>query len=266
MKDRVQLTREVRFGINSDGTAGGLVGNGFAGNPGLGGLGVFVVLRVAIAGRVDPQTGMLINIKEVDRTLRTVVVEKLRSAIGGGRGAQAGAIARALFAALAGAFAPHRLDRLDLEASPFLVFHVAAEEPAMVSTSLRFEFSAAHRLHAAALSDEQNRELFGRCNNPSGHGHNYELEVTVASPIDSQGQGADLAALQRVVNARVIDSFDHKHLNVDCPDFRDLNPTVENIARVIWGRLQGQVPGTLRRIRVWETPKTVCEFTGDADA
>jgi 6-pyruvoyltetrahydropterin/6-carboxytetrahydropterin synthase len=135
----------------------------------------------------------------------------------------------------------------------------------VVRVSLRFEFSAAHRLHAATLSDEENRAIFGRCNNPNGHGHNYELEVTVAGEPDSRGQVVSITDLQRAVNQHVIDVFDHKHLNLDCPEFAEktgINPTVENIARVIWTRLHGHVPGTLARIKVWETPKTVCEYEG----
>jgi 6-pyruvoyltetrahydropterin/6-carboxytetrahydropterin synthase len=258
MNDVVRLTRELRFGIEP-GTLGPR-GNGFAGNPGLEGLGAFFLLRATVAGAVDPATGMLVNIKEVDRALRDVGVPHIRRAFETNE-APARAVA-GLLTALRDAFAPHQLKAVELAPSPFLCFSQSAKEAGVLRVSLRFEFSAAHRLHADTLSDEDNRTLFGRCNNPSGHGHNYELEVTVAGEPDVRGNVISIQELQSAVNEHVIDVFDHKHLNVDCPDFAALNPTVENIARVIWGRLHGHVPGKLVRIRVWETPKTVCEYEG----
>ena len=100
--------------------------------------------------------------------------------------------------------------------SPYLSVSVDRKEAGVVKLSQRFEFSAAHRPHSAGLSEEKNWEVFGRCNNPNGHGHNYELEVTVAGG----GEAADGAVmpvleLQKIVNERVIAVFDHKHLNVD---------------------------------------------------
>jgi 6-pyruvoyltetrahydropterin/6-carboxytetrahydropterin synthase len=258
MNDLVRLTRELRFGIEPGAPA--VRGNGFAGNPGLEGLGAFFLLRATIAGTVDPHTGMLVNIKEVDHVLRDVGVPRIRHALDAH--APAAHALTALSAALRDAFVPHRLEALELAPSPYLCFSHSTKEPGVVRVSLRFEFSAAHRLHADSLSDEDNRTIFGRCNNPSGHGHNYELEVTVAGEPDPRGAVVSIQQLQTAVNTRVIDVFDHKHLNIDCPDFAALNPTVENISRVIWGRLHGHVPGKLVRIKVWETPKTVCEFEG----
>ncbi len=133
----------------------------------------------------------------------------------------------------------------------------------MVQLSLRFEFSAAHRLHAEVLSEAENWEVFGRCNNANGHGHNYELEVTVAGPADTRtGQMVSIAELQRVVNERIVDVFDHKHLNMDCADFQKLNPTVENIVQVLYRRLKSHVstPTRLVSLRLWETPKTMAEY------
>jgi len=133
----------------------------------------------------------------------------------------------------------------------------------MVQVSLRFEFSAAHRLHAENLSSEQNMNIFGRCNNPNGHGHNYELEVTITGPADKKtGHVMPLGELQRIVNEHIVDIFDHKHLNLDCADFRELNPTVENIVQVLYRRLKPHVPAPARldSLRLWETPKTMAEY------
>ena len=138
----------------------------------------------------------------------------------------------------------------------------------MITTAQRFEFSAAHRLHSEALSEKQNQEVFGRCNNPNGHGHNYEVEVSVSGepdPATGHIVAGGIPELQRIVNQQVIDRFDHKHLNLDCEEFKagsGVNPTVENIARIIFQRLKGSIPGPakLQCVKVWETPKTVAEY------
>ena len=125
-----------------------------------------------------------------------------------------------------------------------------------------FEFAAAHRLHLATLSDEENRALFGKCNNPNGHGHNYRIEVAAAIPMGSAG-GFGFAAMQKVVAREVMERFDHKHLNLDCPEFRQLSPSVENIAQVCHDLLKPAIAAqgaTLRFVRVWETDKTSCRY------
>ena len=134
----------------------------------------------------------------------------------------------------------------------------------MILLTQQFEFSASHRLHCPELSDEQNRQTFGKCNNPHGHGHNYLLEVTVAGTPDPRtGAVLPLPAFEQLVKERVIDRLDHKHLNTDTQEFREVNPSVENIARIIWNLLQDRVaPARLHRVRVWETAKTSAEYAG----
>jgi len=132
----------------------------------------------------------------------------------------------------------------------------------MVRLSQKFEFSAAHRLHNPALSDAENLATFGKCNNPLGHGHNYELQVTVAGDADSAGLLVDVGTLEQVVHERVIRRLDHKHLNLEVPEFARTIPSVENIAAVIYRLLKGHIPApaTLASVTVWETPKTWCEY------
>ena len=138
----------------------------------------------------------------------------------------------------------------------------------MVTITQSFEFAAAHRLYVPDLSEEENRRVFGKCTNPNGHGHNYVLEVTLAGePDPGSGTLVDLPVFEAAVKERVIDRFDHKHLNLDCPEFARLNPTVENITRVIWDLLEDafgpSTAGRLRTVRVWETPKTFAEYRGE---
>lgn len=231
----------------------------------LAGLVPFAAVTVTVSGGVDPRTGMLVNIKVIDGIVRDVAVGLVRGAepLGTGR------LATALFDALARELSGrgHRVEGVQFALSPYLHVAVTREERPMVRLSQRFEFSAAHRLHCASMSESENLEVFGRCNNPNGHGHNYELEVTVVgAPDPKTGAVMPVEDLQRVVTERIIDVYDHKHLNLDCVEFRDeggVNPTVENIARVLYGRLKGHIPApaVLASVRVWETPKTMCEYS-----
>jgi 6-pyruvoyltetrahydropterin/6-carboxytetrahydropterin synthase len=132
-----------------------------------------------------------------------------------------------------------------------------------VTVTRRMHFNAAHRLHNPALSDEENRKLFGPCNNPNSHGHNYELEVSVRGEIDPRtGYVADISEIKQVIEDRVASYLDHKNLNLDVPEFADLNPTAENIVVVIWNRLEGRLPATLVKIVLWETPRNSVVYDG----
>jgi 6-pyruvoyltetrahydropterin/6-carboxytetrahydropterin synthase len=128
----------------------------------------------------------------------------------------------------------------------------------------RVHFNAAHRLHNPAQSEAWNRDTFGLCNNPNYHGHNYELEVLVEGEIDpATGYVIDIARLKAIVEDRVLVHLDHKNLNLDVPWFRDLLPSAENIAVVVWNQLQPEIPaGRLLRIRLWETPRNYVEYEG----
>ncbi len=135
----------------------------------------------------------------------------------------------------------------------------------LVTVTRRLTFNAAHRVHNAALSDEENARLFGKCNNPNGHGHNYTLDVSVRGPIDERtGYVLDLGVLRQVVEERVVNRIDHKHLNLDVDFMRGVNPTSENIVVAIWRELEPAVrPGTLVRLVLWETPNNYVEYTGE---
>lgn len=133
----------------------------------------------------------------------------------------------------------------------------------MVYATRKSHFCAAHRYYDDTLSPEENRALFGKCVNT--HGHNYELEVTVAGTIDKQtGMVVNLADLDTVVKHRVIDILDHKNLEVDIDEFRNVIPTTEMIAHYIWRRLEGQIPGcTLHRVRLYENEDLFADYYGE---
>ena len=126
----------------------------------------------------------------------------------------------------------------------------------------RGHFNAAHRLHNPSWSDEKNREVFGLCNNPHYHGHNYELEVKVIGEVDPEtGYLIDLKILADLIEEEVERRFDHKNLNVEVEDFRELNPTAENICHVIWQRLRARLPERYDlAVRLYETPRNFVEY------
>lgn len=268
--------REIRFSVDRDwaraahgaeGFEGALpVTNAWGGWPSAVGVAPYLVLRVVVSGRPDPVTGYLINIRELDLLLR---VHAIPSAARGlwerGVGLTGEQLVRELWEAVRNR-SPQgcRLESLQLVTTPYLSYTVNSEDSHMVELSQQFEFSAAHRLHVPSLSDEENRRVFGKCNNPRGHGHNYQVEVTVAGAVTTEtGTVLPLPQFEAVVKREVIDRLDHKHLNEDVPEFAGLNPSVENIARVIWELLDGRLgPATLRRVRVWETAKTCAEYSG----
>jgi 6-pyruvoyltetrahydropterin/6-carboxytetrahydropterin synthase len=128
----------------------------------------------------------------------------------------------------------------------------------------RYRFSASHRLHSSHLSEEENRRVFGKCNNPHGHGHNYVLEVSMSGDVDpATGMIANLADLDAFVERQVLEELDHKSLNEDVPAFRDKVPTTENLCIEIYQRLKSFPYAKLERIRVQETGNNSFEYAGD---
>lgn len=134
-----------------------------------------------------------------------------------------------------------------------------------VTATRRLRFNAAHRVHNPALSDEENTALFGKCNNPNWHGHNYVLEVSVRGEIDARsGYVMDLGALRDVVEREVIEKTDHRNLNLEVDYLTGINPTSENIVVAMWRVLEPHVrPARLTRLRLWETENNYVEYDGE---
>jgi len=167
---------------------------------------------------------------------------------------------------------PARLDqgelaRLRLRQTPRLWAEAIAgpspDQDIAMRVTRTYEFAAAHRLQAPWLADEENSALYGKCNSPHGHGHNYGLEVAVeGAPDPDTGTILAPGELDRIVEQEVFEPFDHKHLNVDCPDFAELIPTSENLANVIFRRLRAGIDGAgrrLARVGLHETQKNYFE-------
>lgn len=136
----------------------------------------------------------------------------------------------------------------------------------MVYLTRKAEFSASHYYHNPEFSPEENRRIFGKCNNPHGHGHNYTLEVTVKGQIDPRsGFVVDLKELKEIMNREVIDAVDHRFLNKEVQEFCDRIPTTENLAITIWRWLQPKLKvAQLHRVRLYETADLFVDYYGEA--
>lgn len=258
-----RLTREVRFSINAkaDAQSRHAPTNSYAGHPSLTGLGRYLAAQVTLAGRLDPASQYLVNIKAVDEVVRAAAIPTIEQAVA--RGADAPEVLAILHRALLQRW-PDQIEAVSLSLSPFLSIAIHAPEHPMTRLSHKFEFSASHRLHNPALSDEENRRTFGKCNNALGHGHNYEVQVTLIGTQNDNGLLIDIPAFETIVAETIIDRFDHKHLNAEVPQFRELIPSVENIAMVIFRLLSPPLASPrskLHSVTVWETPKTWCEYS-----
>jgi len=133
-----------------------------------------------------------------------------------------------------------------------------------VTITRRMHFSAAHRVHNPSLSDEENRRLFGKCNNPNWHGHNYMLDVSVRGGLDEKtGYVLDLSRVRDIVQQTVIDKVDHRNLNLEVDFLRDVIPTTENVVVAIWRALEPALrPARLTRLVLWETVNNYVEYDG----
>jgi len=130
-----------------------------------------------------------------------------------------------------------------------------------ISLTRRYNFAASHRLHSPKLSEVENRRVYGKCNNPYGHGHNYIVEVTMTGPVDTEtGMITNLGDLDPFVQREVIDAFDHKYLNEEIPEFQETVPTTENVCREVYRRLKKYPLAQLERVRIEETLKNSFEY------
>lgn len=136
----------------------------------------------------------------------------------------------------------------------------------MVYLTRKAEFSASHYYHNPEFTPEENKRIFGKCNNPNGHGHNYTLEVTVRGDVDRRsGFVVDLKELKEIMNREVIEALDHRFLNKEVAEFAQSIPTTENLAISIWNRLKPKLHlAELHRIRVYETPDLFVDYYGEA--
>lgn len=227
------------------------------------------VLDVTTQGSVDPVNGMVVNIKRIDDLLKDQIVSRFdQKSINDeveqfrGRPPSVENIMVTVWTLLDDLPSEVELVGLRLEETPLLYGEMHKTSDWKTTLTRVYEFAAAHRLDVASLSHEENVRLFGKCNNPAGHGHNYVLEVTVTGvPDPVTGMLTDIGALDAVVEAEVVDRYDHKNLDVDIPEFAGRPTTSEVVVQEIWNRLVDKVPATLDRVRLFETARNMFEVS-----
>lgn len=226
------------------------------------------VLWVEARGDVDPVNGMVVNIKWIDDVLQERVVKEfdqrsINDEVAGfsGKVPNVENLLRFFVTRLADLPGGVELTGLKLEETP-LFYGEWSNEHNMVSITRVFEFAASHRLDVPSLTREENVKLFGKCNNPHGHGHNYVLEVTVTGESDPEtGFICDLTELDEAVDREVVSRYDHHNLDTDIPELTGKNTTSEVVATAIFDRLQGTLPAKLLRIRLYETARNMFEVS-----
>lgn len=273
----VTLSRTVRLVFNPGVRGGDFAGaNGYGGKPAARGLARYYEFEVTCRGKPDETTGYLINIKAIDDAVRAHVAPVVSAACEERPGMEPAAMLPLLAERLAGGL-PVALSSLGWRVTPTYRVEIEMDDTGWVILRQRFDFAAAHRLHVEGESAEQNRAIFGKCNNPNGHGHNYQVEPAVAVRVGDSGEmSMTLADLERLTDEAVIEPFDHTHLNRDTDEFGPgrLNPSVEHIARVAHSRLERAIAADaaargvdmssveLRSVCVWETDRTSATFPG----
>ena len=244
------------------------------------------ILDVGVGGAIDPKTGMLINIKELDRIVRVESVAHLdrkfinRSVAEFRERAVTPEALTEWIAEKVGPQLPNTitLASVRIEESPerFAEWRngriagkkeTRRDEKSMLLTHV-YEFAASHRLDSPHLTPEENRSLFGKCNYDNGHGHNYLVEVTLSGPVNpASGRVIDPDVFDEIVNREVINRYDHRHFNFDVPEFQGLIPSAEVITRVIWDTLREHIPAPARlaRVVVRETARNIFEYAGEEE-
>jgi 6-pyruvoyltetrahydropterin/6-carboxytetrahydropterin synthase len=264
----VRLGRQVRFSINPFLEHHSPGFNSYASKPAGEGLSIFLELAVELVGPLMPETGLLVNVSDIDQAVRRYAVPVFTEQIGAhlrrGEHISFAKITPMLVAAgehLRNKFGPAHVDRLTLHLNPFRKLAMDTKEPGMLYFSEKFEFAATHKLWNSSFSEPQNVQIFGKCANPTGHGHNYLVEVTVKTP--AEGPSLEVGAFEHVVDAQLMQLVDHKNLNLDVAAFHDRIPTVENIAVFAWEHLAGKFdPAQLHCVTVWESDRTYCSYYG----
>lgn len=239
------------------------------------GLGRYYEMTFQLVGIPDPQTGYIIGIQEIDAAARAVVIPEIARRCTETPTAEPASVLADLWSTILEAM-PRPLASVCWTLTPTYSVEMAMTKPDTDRTAnpnrvlirQKFDFAAAHRLHVAGLSDEENRTIFGKCNNPNGHGHNYQVEPAISIPIE-QTDSFDLSKLEALIDAAVVEPFDHKHLNDDTAEFNEtaggVIPSVERIAMVCYQRLTqtfiaAMPDARVEHVTVWETDRTSCTF------
>ncbi|MCH2135808.1 MAG: 6-carboxytetrahydropterin synthase [Phycisphaerales bacterium] len=246
------LKRTTRFEVAPGGVPVAST-NGYSANPACEGLGAYFEATVECRGEPQSSTGMVENIYRLDTLVRAHLAPRLAAAL-----APHGMNAQAVLADFLNDLPSDApcIESIELKLNPRCSVKMHTKTMQHVLLSHRWQFAASHRLHNPELDDATNESTFGKCCRPSGHGHNYWIEIDVVALIDGP---FNRHIMDSIVDMTIINRFDHRNLNVDCAEFAHRMSTVENITIVCHDLLQGPIAsagGELQQVRVWETEKT----------
>jgi len=261
-----KLLRQVRFSVNPFLSKDCRGYNSFASKPAGEGLAIFLELSVEVTGPVNPATGFVINVSEIDGNVREYAVpiftERIKQNFHEAKHigfSEIFELLRSAWKRLTVKLGTAQLSELGIKLNPYRKIAINAKDLNMVYFSEKFEFAAMHKLWNDEFSEQHNIEVFGKCANPTGHGHNYIVEVTLEMP--RTRNDFHIGNFEEIVDDEFIKLVDHKNLNVDVEQFGKTNPTVENIVTLAWNQLIDKFgKAKLHRVTVWETDKTYCSY------
>lgn len=260
-----RLAREIRFSIDPFGGDTEEGYNSYCSKPGCEGVGLFFSLWVVLEGAVDGETGFVVNVSEIDKEVRRsavpVFAEKIREVYSKDQSLsilEICGILRLIWGKIRKKFGPAEIKGVEVGLNPYRKVSIESEECGVFYFSEKFEFSAMHTLWNDKFSEDKNLEVFGKCANPAGHGHNYIIEVTIEQESDEK---LEIKEFERIVDSEFIQITDHKNLNADLDEFKDRRATVENIAAFAWQKLEGKFgEAVLKGVKVWENDRTWCSY------
>jgi 6-pyruvoyltetrahydropterin/6-carboxytetrahydropterin synthase len=261
-----KLSRQIRFAINPFADTAETGANSYCAKPSGEGLTLFFSLEVELKGIAKKETGFVLNVSNIDRIVREkgigILDEFVKRKFKQKEQINFEQIAQVLarvWDKIGKEFLPDKIDGLTVELMPARKLGIKERQGKMLYYSEKFEFSASHTLWNKKFSDDKNSQVFGKCANKCGHGHNYIIEVTIKKP--TKGKSLKAIEFEKIVEKELIRTVDHKNLNEDVGYFKKVNPTVENIAEFAFNKLAKKFkPFKLDCITVWETDRIFCSF------
>tara|TARA_Y100001970_G_C14117305_1_gene794329 strand:+ start:310 stop:1125 length:816 start_codon:yes stop_codon:yes gene_type:complete len=254
---KTTLTRIVRLALNKNRTSPESF-NSFASNPSPSGLWIPVTIAVTGQGSPNSMTGYLFDIHKVDRLIRSKITCFLHNEFFNSKINNPPTVLIKKIADLIRDDFPTTLYSVKWMLSSYHQITILEIPMPKIILSETFEFAAAHRLNCDKLTEEENKKIFGKCNNPEGHGHNYRLNIDVESSLESP---LTHLKIEEIVHKHVIKDYDHHNLDQSVPEFANKTSSVEHIASECFKRLENPVlnaGGQLKRVEIWETSKTGC--------
>ncbi len=263
-----KLTRVVRFSVNPFLPETPIGANSYSSKPSGEGLGIYLCLEVTLEGYIERDTGFVVNLTDIDKYMREfatpVFDSQIRRSYRAGKHidfAQTLSMLKQAINAVDGCFEKASVVSMSLQLNPFKRIAVFTTGDDMFYYSEKFEFAAMHKLWNEEFSEEKNFDVFGKCANPAGHGHNYIIEVKIAHNCNGDFSYGNFA---KTVDDNFLSLLDHKNLNVDVEFFKDKITTLENITTFGWNQLNGKFGAAkLEELTIWENDRAYCSYRGE---